>query len=213
MVVGSAGAVVQSLDTSEGQAAGVEEVAVDGVVVALSSGAEVVLAVDAEGRLHSWWPHAGQGLPLGLTGVRLGRVVASVEQARTPERVGGALAAHRVLAVAAGLYHGVAVLYGGGVATWGENDRGQLGHGPGVGDVSSPRLVETLAEGTVITAASAGSAHTLLLAATGHALSCGWGLCGRLGHGSQEDESAPRVIEALAEHLSLIHISEPTRPY
>jgi alpha-tubulin suppressor-like RCC1 family protein len=87
----------------------------------------------------------------------------------------------RVVAVAAGEYHSVAVCEDGAVYTWGAGKEGQLGHGDRA-DTGQPRLLEAQLEGSVV-AAAAGGAHTLLLTDTGALYAVGRGRSGQLGRG------------------------------
>jgi len=73
--------------------------------------------------------------------------------------------------------------------------QGRLGHG---GDQSErvPRLVEALVVKKVV-GATAGASHTAAWTEEGELFTFGYGGGGRLGHGGDEDELVPRLVEAL----------------
>jgi len=70
-----------------------------------------------------------------------------------------------------------------------------VGRGSGLGLENVPRLIEFVA-GKVVGAA-AGAAHTAVWTDTGELFTFGAGQIGKLGHGGEEDELAPRLVEAL----------------
>jgi alpha-tubulin suppressor-like RCC1 family protein len=59
-----------------------------------------------------------------------------------------------------------------------------------------PKLVSAL-QGTKVIQVECGAHHTLALTADKEVYSWGMGSCGRLGHGSEDDEMLPRRIESL----------------
>lgn len=64
--------------------------------------------------------------------------------------------------------------------------------------VPTPRPVAGPAAAVRMVAVAAGGSHLLLLSAAGRVYSCGRGGAGRLGHGDEEDQCAPRPVAALA---------------
>ena len=107
----------------------------------------------------------------------------------------------RVTSISAGVDCTIAVCADGSVWGWGRNAEGQLGLGVEVeGWMRRPERVKALS-GVVVTAAACGGAHTLLLSDEGAVFTCGAGVFGKLGHGSEElDEPLPRAVEALAPY-------------
>ena len=73
---------------------------------------------------------------------------------------------------------------------------GRLGHG-GIQDEFAPRLVEALA-GKKVVGAAAGANRTVVWTEAGELFTFGYGGVGRLGHGGEEKEDVPRLVEALA---------------
>jgi alpha-tubulin suppressor-like RCC1 family protein len=105
-------------------------------------------------------------------------------------------APERVVFVAAGTRHTVAVTAGGRLYTWGDGQRGQLGHGDNYFRLV-PTLVVTQDSGRVLMAAC-GEAHTLVVTQDGALLACGRGLDGRLGF---NDEADRHVFERVGATL------------
>ena len=106
------------------------------------------------------------------------------------------MAGKRVLAVAAGWSHSLALTADGAVWSWGCGYQGRLGHGDQQSQLL-PKKVETLA-GQRVVAVSAGSSHSLALTADGAVWSWGEGIFGQLGHGDQQAQLLPKQVEALA---------------
>ena len=72
-----------------------------------------------------------------------------------------------------------------------------LGHG-GTQNELVPRLVEALV-GKKVIGVSAGQAHTAVWANAGEIFTFGSGDYGQLGHGGEEGEMLPRLVEAFVE--------------
>lgn len=89
---------------------------------------------------------------------------------------------HRVVAVASGQNHAVAVTEDGCLFTWGSGEHGCLGHG-GAADHRDPRPVEALASHRVRAAACGGS-HTVCCTEQGLVFAWGRAADGRLGVGT-----------------------------
>ena len=82
----------------------------------------------------------------------------------------------------------------GDVYTFGEGGNGQLGHGVRA-DEPVPRLVEGPLVGKKVIGASAATEHSLVWTEESEIYSFGYGQDGRLGHGGEEPEYSPRMIE------------------
>jgi len=109
-----------------------------------------------------------------------------------------------VLMVACGMAHTAAVTEGGGVYTFGLGDYGQLGHGNWENQLV-PRRVPAAGfrpngspegPGERIAMVAAGGSHTVGLSEAGHVFTWGFGWHGQLGHGDQQNQWAPRQVEA-----------------
>ncbi|XP_071942036.1 uncharacterized protein [Antedon mediterranea] len=81
------------------------------------------------------------------------------------------------------------------VFTWGENNKGQLGHGD-LKSRQSPEVVESL-KGKSITKACCGDGFSVFASDNGIVMTCGDGSKGCLAHGDWSNASRPRLIEVL----------------
>ncbi|XP_022131000.2 probable E3 ubiquitin-protein ligase HERC2 [Pieris rapae] len=102
----------------------------------------------------------------------------------------------RRVAVHSGGKHALALTADGKVYSWGEGEDGKLGHGNRL-TLESPRLIESLAGERVVNIAC-GSAHSACVTARGHLYTWGMGEYGRLGHGDDNTQLSPKMVEALA---------------
>jgi alpha-tubulin suppressor-like RCC1 family protein len=96
-------------------------------------------------------------------------------------------------AVAAGLYHGLALSSTGAVFAWGWNIVGQLGNGSTNGSDVPVRV--RLPGGTRVTGISAGFAHSVAVTSTGAVLAWGKNYNGDLGNGSTTDSDVPVKVD------------------
>jgi len=152
-------------------------------VIGVSSGGIHTVVMTAEGKAYSFgW---------GMFG-RLGH--GSEETELVPRLIAGVLVGKRVVGVAAGGAHTVVWTDEGKAYSFGNGRDGRLGHG-GEEDEYVPRLIEGVLVGKRVVGVSAGSYHTVVWTDEGKAYSFGWGMFGRLGHGSEETELVPRLIE------------------
>jgi E3 ubiquitin-protein ligase HERC2 len=104
-------------------------------IVHLSCGAKHNLAVSDDGHVYSW----GRG--------ELGRLGHGDERPRRLPHMLGALEHVKVISVAAGAYHSLAVAEDGSLYVWGENEGGRLGLGPKAAHVTRPTLMPSTAPG------------------------------------------------------------------
>ena len=198
------------------------------VDVAAAAGAAAVaaaVAADAEGRktegrVFAFGSNTGEQLGLGESDEAVfcgwnekeygpeGDFVSHVCEASPCEVL--RLRDQRVVSVSAGWQHSVALTQGGRVLTWGcstvmrgtihERNCGLLGHGPVPATfhmVAAPRPVLGFPRGTRVALVVAADRHTVCVTAMGEVFSWGDGGEG-LGHGDEEDQHAPRRVEALA---------------
>ena len=172
-------------------------------VVQVAAGTYHRVAVMSTGELWSW----GYG--------SFGQLGHGDQQNQLVPRRVEALAAERVVQVAAGPYHTVAVTSTGALWTWGSGRNGQLGHVGrngqlGHGDVFTenqlvPRRVEGLATSHVMQVA-AGVHHTVAVTSTGELWSWGSGRDSQLGHGHTQELRVPARVETLKDHQICHHI-------
>lgn len=104
--------------------------------------------------------------------------------------------------IACGHHHTAALTSEGRVLTWGNNLRGQLGHGNN-NDVNEPKVVESLqasvtGQDVFIVDIACGAQGTACLTEDGHLYTWGCGEHGFLGHNQTSDEHTPKVVKDLA---------------
>jgi len=99
--------------------------------------------------------------------------------------------------VAAGGHATVVCSFEGELFTFGDNWKGMLGHHRGQKKERVPRLVKALA-GKKVVGAAAGSNHMAVWTEAGELFTCGCGGAGKLGHGGEDNERVPKLVEALA---------------
>ena len=104
----------------------------------------------------------------------------------------------RVVMVATGNGHTVALSEAGHVFTWGEGWSGQLGHNDRKHQ-RAPRQVEAgRFGGEKVVFVAAGGNHTVAVTAGGRLYTWGWSVCGQLGHGGIDDRLVPHVVDYTA---------------
>ena len=130
------------------------------------------------------------------------------DNTRTPRRsnatlVGGALRGRRVVRIAAGLAHSVALDDQGTLYGWGANARGQLGS-DAIDDALEPRVVGGVdwhAHGGIVDLC-AGGVHTVLVTRDGGAYAMGGASWGATALGHMNDVRAPMRIQVAHEGAS-----------
>ena len=128
--------------------------------------------IDGKGRLLTCGSDtpACPGTSLGLLGHGEG-----VELVTKPTLL-PSLLGERAVSVLAGAYHSLALAADGAVWSWGDGNRGRLGHGDEQAQWQ-PKKIEALA-GHRVVAVSAGESHNLAIAADGAIWSWGAGYSG-----------------------------------
>ncbi len=152
-------------------------------VVAVAAGNSHSLALCSDGTLAAW----GVG-----TNGRLGNN--STTQSNVPVEVhrGGALAGRRVVAVATGETHNLALCQDGSVVSWGANDKGQLGNGTTI-DALLPVTVDMsgVLAGKRVIGIAGGSSHSLVLCDDGTLATWGENRYGQLGNDDTQNSAVP----------------------
>jgi hypothetical protein len=112
----------------------------------------------------------------------------NVENELTPRKV-ESLADEVIVQVACGRYHTCAVTSTGSIYTWGSL---ATGHGE---RVTIPMMLQGLSSKQVVCISA--YYHTACITRAGEVFTWGSGACGRLGHGDEKLQSAPKRVEAL----------------
>ncbi len=154
-------------------------------VSAIAAGKNHSLVLCEDGSLVSWGRNDLGQLGDGTLTNRLAPVAVN----------GGALAGKRVIAIAAGGDHSLALCSDGTLVSWGENANGQLGNNS-VLKYSLPVTVDRtgILAGKSVVAVSAGAAHSLAVCSDGTILSWGANDRGQAGDGSTVHRLAPVAV-------------------
>lgn len=155
-------------------------------VVSLAAGQNHSLAVCSDGTVAAWGSNYRGGL--GNDGNLDRAIPVSVS-------VKGALAGKRVVAVAAGNNHSLALCSDGTVVAWGDNSEGQLGDNSLI-DRRVPVAVDRsgVLAGKTVTAIAAGLYHSLALCSDGTVVAWGTNSSGQLGVSGSSDQLVPVAV-------------------
>ncbi|KAL7091438.1 hypothetical protein ACP275_12G106200 [Erythranthe tilingii] len=109
--------------------------------------------------------------------------------------------------IACGKKHAVLVTKQGEIFSWGEEERGRLGHGVET-DVPHPKPIENLG-GKSIETVACGEYHTCAVTLSGDLYTWGDGSlnCGLLGHGSEASHWVPKKVGGPIEGLKVSFVS------
>ncbi|OXB62048.1 hypothetical protein ASZ78_013421 [Callipepla squamata] len=158
------------------------------------SGPHVVLCTE-DGEVYAWGHNGYSQLGNGAT-----------NQGVTPVQVCTNLLLKKVVEVACGSHHSMALSFDGDVYGWGYNGNGQLGLGNN-GNQLTPCRVAAL-QGVCVFQIACGYAHTLALTDEGLLYAWGANTYGQLGNGNKSNQLSPlqimmekeRVVEIAACH-------------
>ena len=162
-----------------GLGSGISEIAANGYFTC---------AIDAGGGVKCWGYN--EFLQLG-DGTTTNRIV--------PTNVSGL--GSGVAAIATGVYHTCAIVPGGGVKCWGQNEDGQLGDG-----TTTVRTVPTDVSGlgSGVTAIAAAGGHTCAIVAGGGVKCWGYNNHGQLGDGTTTARTVPTDVSGLGSGVTAI---------
>ncbi len=153
-------------------------------IIAISTLQRHALALDSQGQVWAW----GAGALGGMTIVTPPVVVPGISQAT---------------AVSAGGEHSLALTAAGTVLAWGDNTYGQLGGPPPTTPTPGNPTLRTVAGLPFIVAISAGTRHSLALAADGTVWVWGRNQFGQLGVGDATDRPTPMQIPGLSNVVAI----------
>lgn len=155
-------------------------------MISLAAGRNHSLALCSDGTVAAWGLNAdGQ---IGSAGGAQSTVPVIVSNL-------GVLSTKRVIAVAAGETHSLALCSDGTVAAWGSNANGQLGRSGG--STANPVAVSTsgVLSGKKVVAISAGKSHSVALLSTGEVATWGYNFYGQLGDGGNGSKTVPVLVD------------------
>lgn len=156
-------------------------------ITAIAAGYGHSLVLTSDGEVFSWGSNGNGKLGNGTN-----------IDPRTPVKVdaSGALAGKRVIAIAAGEDHSIALTADGLVFAWGDNTYGQLGDNSGSTHSAVPVPVFTngVLAGKIVAGISAGIDHCLAITADGITVSWGRNLSGQLGNGGTVNSPVPVLV-------------------
>jgi uncharacterized repeat protein (TIGR02543 family) len=113
-----------------------------------------------------------------------------------PVYTNGVLAGKRIIAIASGESHALALSADGKLFTWGWNNNLQLGNGSAVGYTNVPVAVDMTGAlaGKTVVALGTGNMHNLVATADGGLFAWGYGQYGQLGNGGTTNSAVPVAV-------------------
>ncbi|CAI5784678.1 probable E3 ubiquitin-protein ligase HERC6 [Podarcis lilfordi] len=165
-------------------------------IVHISCGKEHSLAVCNNGRVFSWGAGAFGQLGTGELKERL-----------IPKKVDG-LSKYKIIQVACGNYHSIALAKDGRVFSWGQNTHGQLGLGKEVTNQAGPQQISAL-DGIPLAQVAAGGSQSFALSLSGVVYGWGKNNAHQLGLSQADPKEQifkPHSIAALRK-LDVIYVS------
>lgn len=155
-------------------------------IVGLAPGRDHSLALCADGTVAAWGSNASGQLGNGSGAPSTIPVAVSTS---------GVLSSKKVVAIAAGAYHSLALCSDGTVVAWGLNSAGQLGNG-NTSTSNVPVAVSTagVLAGQKVVALTAGKYFSAALLASGAVVTWGENTSGQLGNNSTTSSSLPVAV-------------------
>lgn len=154
------------------------------VVVQIACGMKHAFALTNNGELYSWGSNSEGQLGLGT----------DTKYEIKPKFI-SAFIGIPIAFIACGGYHSIAISKSGAVFGWGKNTFGQLGLND-TQDRNLPCQLQTL-QNAKICYAACGEEFSVFLTVDGGVFTCGAGMYGQLGHGSNSNEILPRQVMEL----------------
>ncbi len=156
-------------------------------ITMVAAGSDFALALDSHGKVYAWG--FGSHGELGIRNTFKKTVPVAVDTSR-------ALSGKKIVAIAAGSNHAVAVDDKGMVYTWGGNTYGQLGvNTTKHSEVPVPIYISRAIGGKTIVAVAAGYHHSLALSSDGKVYAWGDNQYGQLGNHSFENSTVPVAVD------------------
>ncbi|XP_076248934.1 HECT and RLD domain containing E3 ubiquitin ligase 4 isoform X2 [Calliopsis andreniformis] len=163
-------------------------------------GAYHTLAINEWGQMFSWGSNADGQLGLNSKNTvectpRMVKTLGSDVKSEIKPKLISSIVAIPIGFIACGGYHSIAISKSGTVFGWGKNTFGQLGLND-TQDRNLPCQLQTLQNAKVCYAAC-GEEFSVFLTVDGGVFTCGAGMYGQLGHGSNTNEILPRQVMEL----------------
>jgi alpha-tubulin suppressor-like RCC1 family protein len=163
-------------------------IGLEGAVTAITAGSWHSVALMFDGSVKTWGENS-YGQLGNNSNINSSTPVSVIEMGGT------------VTAIAAGVYHTVALISDGTVKAWGNNGYGQLGDGTTIHS-STPVTVTGL--GGTVMAIAAGDYHTVALMSDGTVKTWGYNEHGQLGDGTSSNSSSPVTVIGLTKTVTTI---------
>jgi alpha-tubulin suppressor-like RCC1 family protein len=170
-------------------------------VVAIAAGTSHSLALKGDGSLWAWGYNSDGQLGDGTLGAQADK--------STPVQVSGMGPGSRVVAIAAGPFHTLALKSDGSIWAWGRNIEGELGDGKYAGQVT-PVQVSGMGPGSGVIAIAAGTYHSLALKKDGSVWGWGGNYRGQLGSGGTSVERTPVQVSGMGPGSGVVAIAAGT---
>jgi alpha-tubulin suppressor-like RCC1 family protein len=167
-------------------------------IVQIARGHDFALALTSEGQVFSWGDHSsGQ---LGTGGALTSRSL--------PAAITSFLTNKKVICIAAGHSHALALCSDNTLWAWGPSSQGRLGNGGTSGIYYSPTEVSrysssTALQGKTVVSIAAGGQHSLALCSDGTLAAWGSNLKGQLGMNSTAQQNEPKAVSQASEVSAL----------
>ncbi|KAK0400455.1 hypothetical protein QR680_015254 [Steinernema hermaphroditum] len=172
----------------------VEEICKKEIVSVCVGQSPHVLALSARGQIFAWGTNT------------YGQVGTNVECAAVPSpTLVVALGSQKVVQIACGNFHSVALTDKGEVFAWGLNNSGQLGVGSTINH-GIPKKVEGQLHNRFVKFVSCGQKSTLALTECGEVYAWGFNDCGQLGCGNFSNQHSPILVRNL-HNVVVTHIA------
>ena len=169
-------------------------------IVQIAAGANHNMVLTSDGAVYTWgWNYHGQ---LGNNTKTNSNTIVAVQTISTP------IAGKKIVKIAAGQGHSLALTDDGRVYTWGRNDTGQLGNNATT-DAMLPVAVTVtgtpMSNKTIVEIAS-GARHSLAIDSSGKVYAWGHNGSGQLGNNSTVNALTPVAVQAPADK-NIIQVS------
>ncbi|MDR1392846.1 MAG: FG-GAP-like repeat-containing protein [Bifidobacteriaceae bacterium] len=163
-------------------------------VVAIAAQHDFTMALTAAGQVYTWGNNENQHIGDGTAVNRF-----------SPVLISGALSGVKIVAIATGVDHAMALSANGQVYTWGHNTYGQLGD-PGRTAVTPARVDGPLA-GLKVVGIAAGDYFNLVVTDTGRVYAWGANASGQLGNGSTTRTGTPTLVGGLLAGVNVATVA------